>query len=645
MPELTAGEVDRLIADLHRLLGPGPRGPAFASADSVLGPGENPLPPEDLPAASPPAPLPVSAPTLPREPSPETAPRTGKFRVVVADDSKDYRRLLKSVLDGNGYEVKEAKDGAEGLKLINSWKPDLVLLDFEMPEMNGYEVIQALRGREETRKLPVVMLTGAPHRAQLKEMGLDISAFLEKPLPNAALLEAVSKALGGAPTPAENHGGPEETAPEKAEPVPEMEAAEFDEGENDLQIEEQKKEKDEEMAEAGLDVLANDSPLVNRINRIMVRAVDQGASDIHIDPRPKHIVVRTRLNGILSDMCRLPLALAPQVAARVKIMANLIITERRRPQDGQIRAAVHGKKVEFRVSTLPSINGEKIVMRILGGAKLKSNPDQLGLAGRDLDAVRKALESPHGLILVTGPTGSGKTTTLYTMIASLNTPDVNIMTAEDPVEYEIGEITQVQIRPQIGLTFESVLRSFLRQGPDIMLVGEIRDLETAQIAVKAAITGHLVFSTLHTNSAPATIVRLTHMGLAPYLVADSVKLIVAQRLVRVPCAACVVKAPLKPEIRRLLSDEEAALLPAEVAGPGSCAKCHNTGYGGRKPLFEVMEIRTPEMRQLILTTQSADSLGQQSAKEGMTGLRRAALLALSRGETTVEEALGIILAE
>lgn len=644
MPELTAGEVDRLIADLDRLLGPGPRGsaaPAVAAPLPVFGLGENPLPPEDLTAASPPAPSPAPSPA----PPPEAEPRSGKFRVVVADDSKDYRRLLKSVLDGNGYEVKEAKDGAEGLRLINSWKPDLVLLDFEMPEMNGYEVIQALRGREETRKLPVVMLTGAPHRAQLKEMGLDISAFLEKPLPNAALLEAVAKALGAQPAPAEDHGTAEEPPPEKAEPIPEMESAEFEEADSDLQIEEQKKEKDEEAAEAGLDVLANDSPLVNRINKIMVRAVDLGASDIHIDPRPKHIVVRTRLNGILSDLCRLPLALAPQVAARVKIMANLIITERRRPQDGQIRGAVHGKKVEFRVSTLPSVNGEKIVMRILGGAKLKSDPDQLGLTGRDLDAVRKALESPHGLILVTGPTGSGKTTTLYTMIAALNTPDVNIMTAEDPVEYEIPEITQVQIRPQIGLTFESVLRSFLRQDPDIMLVGEIRDLETAQIAVKAAITGHLVFSTLHTNSAPATVVRLTHMGMAPYLVADSVKLIVAQRLVRVPCGACVAKAPLKPEIRRLLSEEEAALLPAEVAGPGACPKCHNTGYSGRKPLFEAMEVRTPEMRQLILTTQSADSLAQQAGREGMTSLRRAALLALAKGETTVEEALGIILAE
>ncbi|MDE2489990.1 MAG: type II/IV secretion system protein, partial [Elusimicrobia bacterium] len=354
--------------------------------------------------------------------------------------------------------------------------------------------------------------------------------------------------------------------------------------------------------------------------------------------------VRVRVDGTLRLLCRLPIALQAQVAARVKIMSNLTITERRRPQDGQVRAVIKGKKIEFRVSTIPSIYGEKVVLRILGGAKLKETLEELKFSERDLQVVRKSLETPHGLLLVTGPTGSGKSTTLYTMLRQLNKPDVNIMTAEDPVEYELAGITQVQIRAHIGVTFESVLRSFLRQDPDIMLVGEIRDVETAEIAVKAAITGHLVLSTLHTNSAPATVMRLTHMGLAPYLVADSVKLIIAQRLVRRVCRRCRAPSPPSEEMLRLIGADAKDRLAGAVAGKG-CQSCARSGYSGRMPIFEAMEVRSPEMRTLILENASVDRIAKQAAAEGMKSLREAALDAVAAGETTVDEALDIILSE
>ncbi|MDO8757334.1 MAG: GspE/PulE family protein, partial [Elusimicrobiota bacterium] len=288
--------------------------------------------------------------------------------------------------------------------------------------------------------------------------------------------------------------------------------------------------------------------------------------------------------------------------------------------------------------------GEKVVMRILGGAKLKETLEELQFSPRDLEVTAKALQSPHGLLLVTGPTGSGKSTTLYTMVRQLNLPDVNIMTAEDPVEYELAGITQVPVRAHIGVTFEAVLRSFLRQDPDVMLVGEIRDLETAEIAVKAAITGHLVLSTLHTNSAPAVVMRLTHMGLAPYLVADSLKLVVAQRLVRRICRECRAPSPPSEETIRIIGAERREKILKASAGRG-CAACRNSGYKGRMPLFEVMDVSTPALRELILTSAGLDKLNKQARAEGMRPLADAAVDAVAEGETTVEEALSIILSE
>lgn len=640
-------EADRLLAELDALIGSPPERDPSTPPDPPPRPAEKPPEPEPLPEAA------KETEDLP----PEEARAVRPPRLLIVDDDKDYRRILRYLFSTNGYAVAEAGNGADGLKAAREHHPDLALLDFEMPKMNGYEFLQALRSSDETRKLPVIFLTGAANRRHLRELGLDVARFLDKPIDNADLLKAVAEIVSAPPPPGAPESAAEPASPEAVrreepldllvgpppageEPLPEE--PEFESSGDDLLIEEQKKEHDEDLS--GLDVLANDSPLVARINKILVQAVEMGASDIHIEPQEKSILVRVRVDGALRLLCRLPIALQAQVSARIKIMSNLVITERRRPQDGQVRAIIKGKKIEFRVSTIPSLFGEKVVLRILGGAKLKETLEELQFSPRDVEVVRKALQCPHGLLLVTGPTGSGKSTTLYTMIRQLNTPDVNIMTAEDPVEYELAGITQVPVRSAIGVTFEAVLRSFLRQDPDIMLVGEIRDLETAEIAVKAAITGHIVLSTLHTNSAPATIGRLTHMGLAPYLVADSVKLVVAQRLVRRICSKCRAQAPADEEMLRLIGKSEKERLSKACAGKG-CAACRKSGYAGRMPLFEVMEVRSPEMRTLILAGAGADQLGKQAVAEGMRALRDAALDAVAAGQTTVEEALNIILSE
>jgi len=623
-------------------------------------------------------------PASPQEPAPgistalaipeRVIPPGARPRVLVVDDNKDYRDVVHYILVEGGYEVLTAEDGAQGLRMAREHKPNLVLLDFNMPALNGYEVLQELRSDETTRKMLVMMFTGAPHRRHLREMGMDIDDFLEKPISNARLLEAVANVIKraglSAPPPAEapvqapileqapnllaaEQAAPEQPAPAardggasaEAEAMPQLEEIESRETESDeeavLDIE-REKEKPEE--EHGLEDMSENSPLVKRLNRMMIRAVEMGASDIHIEPQEAALLVRMRVNGSLRQLATLPAQLASRVCARVKIMSDLVITERRLPQDGQFRATINGKKIEFRVSTLPSAYGEKIVMRVLGSSKIKSSLQDLGLTERSAQAIERALRTPHGLILVTGPTGSGKTTTLYTMLAMVNRPDVNIMTAEDPIEYRLPGITQVHVHPAIGLTFESVLRSFLRQDPNIMLVGEIRDLETADIAVKASITGHLVLSTLHTNSAPATVTRLTHMGLPPYLVAASVKLVAAQRLLKRLCAHCKVEAPLPSEDRRLLSDEEAARVPRVYRGIG-CPECQQTGFVGRLPLIEVMPVQTAEMRQIILSGRGNDQIAAQAKSEGMVPLRDVALELVAKGETSLSEALKIILAE
>jgi type IV pilus assembly protein PilB len=397
-----------------------------------------------------------------------------------------------------------------------------------------------------------------------------------------------------------------------------------------------------EMDLASLSKAAEEAPIIKLCNLILTDAVKRGASDIHVEPYEKEYRVRFRIDGILQNVMAPPMKLKDAMTSRIKIMSKLDISEKRLPQDGRImiKYLKDGKKKEldFRVSTVPTLFGEKIVLRLLDKENLRLDMTKLGFEPEALTKFERQILKPYGMVLVTGPTGSGKTNTLYSSVARLNTPETNIMTAEDPVEFQLPGINQVQMKEQIGLNFASALRAFLRQDPNIILVGEIRDFETAEIAVKAALTGHLVLSTLHTNDAPSTISRLMNMGIEPFLVATSVNLICAQRLVRRICVQC--KEPLQLQAEALTeagySPEEAAKITVQH-GKG-CATCNNTGYKGRVGLYEVMEIND-ELRELVLVGASALELKKKAMEQGMITLRRSGLQKVASGLTTMEEVL------
>jgi type IV pilus assembly protein PilB len=383
-----------------------------------------------------------------------------------------------------------------------------------------------------------------------------------------------------------------------------------------------------------------EAPVIKLVNVILMSAIHKGASDIHIEPYEKEFRVRYRVDGILYNIMSPPMKFRDAITSRIKIMAKLDIAEKRLPQDGRIkiRFADNGvtKDLDFRVSCLPTLFGEKIVLRLLDKDKLMLDMTKLGFEAESLAKFEVAIQKPWGMVLVTGPTGSGKTNTLYSSISRINTPETNIMTAEDPVEFNLAGVNQVQVRENIGLNFAAALRSFLRQDPNIILVGEIRDFETAEIAVKAALTGHLVLSTLHTNDAPSTVNRLMNMGIEPFLVASSVNLICAQRLVRRVCANC--KEPHDTPPQALLQagfSKEDAHSVTPMMGKG-CEKCNNTGYKGRVGLYEVMEI-DDELRELVLVGASALELRKRAIEHGMITLRHSGLLKVKAGLTSIEE--------
>jgi len=395
-------------------------------------------------------------------------------------------------------------------------------------------------------------------------------------------------------------------------------------------------------SELSLDAIskeAGEGPIVRLANFLIREAVNLGASDIHIEPQEKKLVVRYRVDGVLRIFHEFPINVKDAVVARFKIMANLDISERRKPQDGRIRAKIGNKKVDLRVSTVPVVYGEKIVMRIQEAEKyLSVRLEDLGFEPDDLEKFRKAIWTPWGMILVTGPTGSGKTTTLYSALMERNSPDVNIMTAEDPVEVSIPGLNQVQVNERIGLTFASVLRAFLRQDPDIILIGEIRDTETAEIGIKAALTGHLVFSTLHTNDAPSSITRLVDMGIEPFLVGSSLILVVAQRLLRKLCPKCkLVDDTPKEALVRLGAlnslDENTTIYKAN---PEGCEECKGTGYKGRTAVHEILEV-DEEMRKLIVKGATAEDIRDLAKSKGMRTLYEAGILKVRRGITDIAE--------
>ena len=399
----------------------------------------------------------------------------------------------------------------------------------------------------------------------------------------------------------------------------------------------------EELQEISAEALARqgeDAPVVRLVNVVLMSAIQKGASDIHIEPYEKELRVRYRIDGILYNIMNPPMKFRDAIVSRVKIMSKLDIAEKRLPQDGRIKIRFNEngtpKEIDFRVSVLPTLFGEKIVMRLLDKDKLMLDMTKLGFEQESLEKFESAILRPWGMVLVTGPTGSGKTNTLYSSISKINTPETNIMTAEDPVEFNLVGVNQVQVKESIGLNFAAALRSFLRQDPNIILVGEIRDFETAEIAVKAALTGHLVLSTLHTNDAPSTINRLMNMGIEPFLVASSVHLICAQRLVRRICSNCKEEHAMPPASlvqAGFTQDDANAVKPMRGAG---CEKCNNTGYKGRVGLYEVMAIND-ELRELILVGASALELRRKAVDEGMITLRQSGLRKVKLGVTTVEE--------
>jgi type IV pilus assembly protein PilB len=403
-------------------------------------------------------------------------------------------------------------------------------------------------------------------------------------------------------------------------------------------VEVQAEEQQMELAE--LERAADEAPIVKLVNLVLTDAVKRGASDIHMEPYEKEFRVRFRIDGVLQAIMNPPLKLKDAITSRLKIMAKLDISEKRLPQDGRImlKMQIGGKKkqLDFRVSTLPTLWGEKIVLRLLDKENLRLDMTKLGFEPESLVKFEKAILKPYGMVLVTGPTGSGKTNTLYSSISRLNQVDTNIMTAEDPVEFQLGGVNQVQMKEQIGLNFAAALRAFLRQDPNIILVGEIRDFETAEIAIKAALTGHLVLSTLHTNGAPETITRLMNMGIEPFLVATSVHLICAQRLIRRICKDCSepVEVPVQTLIEEGYSPEEAKTVQI-MKGKG-CATCNKTGYKGRTGLYEVMEV-DDEIRELVLVGASALELKKKAIERGMITLRRSGLIKVALGMTTLEE--------
>ena len=462
-----------------------------------------------------------------------------------------------------------------------------------------------------------------------------------------ALLDSILKYYGAGLGPGEKPkaGGPVVAAEPAGESALEAAARSLSDLPSMLEATGDAVEVMEELEEISAEMLTRqgeEAPVIKLVNVILMSAISKGASDIHIEPYEKEYRVRYRIDGILYTIMAPPLKMKDAITSRVKIMAKLDIAEKRLPQDGRItiRFSDDGqtKDIDFRVSCLPTLFGEKIVMRLLDKGKLMLDMTKLGFEAESLKKLETQIQRPWGMVLVTGPTGSGKTNTLYSSISRLNTAETNIMTAEDPVEFNLLGVNQVQVRESIGLNFAAALRSFLRQDPNIILVGEIRDFETAEIAVKAALTGHLVLSTLHTNDAPSTINRLMNMGIEPFLVASSLNLVVAQRLVRRVFTYCRIEDDVPPPALEQIGfspDLASTVKPKKGTG---CEKCNKTGYKGRVGLYEVMEI-TEELRELILVGASALELRRKAIEEGMITLRGSGLRKITDGVTTIEEVL------
>jgi general secretion pathway protein E len=386
--------------------------------------------------------------------------------------------------------------------------------------------------------------------------------------------------------------------------------------------------------------MASEGPVIRLVNLIITRAIELRASDIHFEPFEEQFKVRYRVDGVLHDVESPPKRLQAAIVSRVKIMAKLNIAERRLPQDGRIMLRVKGKEIDFRVSSIPTIHGESIVLRILDKSSIVLDIGELGFSEDTLGGFNELIQRPHGIILVTGPTGSGKTTTLYCALGKINSPDKKIITVEDPVEYQLGGINQIQVKPSIGLTFANALRSIVRQDPDVILIGEIRDAETAEIAIHSALTGHLVLSTLHTNDAPSAITRLIDMGMEDYLLSSTIIGILAQRLVRVACPYCREPYSPAPAILKEMKVDSQHLVDLNIVAVKGCENCSNTGYWGRAGIFEFLRV-TDDIQRLILGKKDANIIKEAARKNGMRTLREDGWLKVKQGMTTIPEVIRV----
>jgi type IV pilus assembly protein PilB len=432
-------------------------------------------------------------------------------------------------------------------------------------------------------------------------------------------------------------------AVERSYTAPEISYDDIMEGFDEREIEFGADEEDLNLVD--LERASEDAPVIRLCNAILLNAIKKRASDIHVEPYEKALRVRYRVDGVLHEEMSPPLKLKNAIASRLKIMASLDIAERRLPQDGRIKLKLgRGREMDFRVSVLPTIWGEKIVLRLLDKSNLQLDMMKLGFEGRALEDFRDAIYQPYGMVLVTGPTGSGKTTTLYSALTDLNKPATNISTAEDPVEYNLAGINQVQMHEDIGLNFAASLRSFLRQDPDIIMVGEIRDFETAEIAVKAALTGHLVLSTLHTNDAPSTVTRLLNMGVEPFLVTASVNLVLAQRLARKICEDCRMQVEADRKVLADVGFTEEQLQSPRVYKGGGCRTCGGTGYRGRIALYEVMPF-TDRLKEMVLQGSSTADLKMDMMRSGVRTLRMSGIQKVLDGVTTIDEVLRVTAAD
>lgn len=611
----------------------------------------------------------VVAGALENQPAPSKPLPPGK-RVLMIDDDVTYLQLTARLLKPYAVEVEIAEGVDNGVMAARRKRPDVLLVDYNMPGVTGFELIQRLRSDEDLAAVPRIVVTGYGRVEDLREaLRWDVVEVLTKPVSRQGLVESLEKAMGGKlpMRPAEserkteqkpvaaagqvelNQPRPFDAKPAGAVTVPKLPAVEpppIPEPANlsklidlkdmpqadDLEIKSPAQNAAEELTNVDA------APTVKAVATIFKEAIERKASDIHIEPLQKGLQVRFRLDGELVEMMTLPLGVAPGVAARIKVLASLDIAERRLPQDGRICVQLKGRRVDLRVSTLPSLYGEKIVLRIIGMAKIDGDLGKFGLPPAELDLLKWSLGQPNGLILMTGPTGSGKSTSLYRMLGYLNNGKRNIVTVEDPIEGELDGVTQVAVNADIGLTFQKALRAFLRQDPDVMLVGEIRDSETADIATRAALTGRLILSTLHTNDAVVTVSRLNNMGVPGYMLAASLRLVVAQRLVRLLCVHCRKEdVPTPAEVQVLAAGGGASI--SKLYRSAGCPHCAGLGFSGRAPVMEIMAVKTNAMRELIRQQAPLEPMRVQAIADGMRPLARAALDLVADGRTTLGEAL------